>query len=58
MGLNGAMPHCGKHLGQKYQSNDHSTSGQMVGHQLKQQINFTGTDGIKPSLLQLKNLKR
>ena len=33
-----AKPHCGKHLGLKYQPNDHSTGGQMVGHQLKQQM--------------------
>ena len=38
MESNNAKPHCGKHLGSKYQSNDHSTGGQMVGHQLKQQM--------------------
>ena len=38
MELNEAKLHCGKHLGWKYQSNDHGTSGQMVGHQLEQQM--------------------
>ena len=43
-----AKPHCGKHLRQEYQSNDLSTGGLMVGHQLKQQMHLLRNKQLGP----------